>query len=400
MSAIWYELKHICRQTGARYGILHTPHGDFETPIFMPVGTKATVKTLSPEEIEKVSDGLILGNTYHLWLQPGDELIAKHGGIRGFMKWDHALLTDSGGFQVFSLAKIRKITEEGVNFRHHKSGAPLFMSPEKSIEIQNNLGADIIMSFDECPPFHADYDYMKNSVERTIRWAQRGRDAHKNPDTQALFGIIQGGPFKDLREYCFKELDKIGFDGYSIGGLAVGESKKEMYDVLDFVRNILPADKPRYLMGVGSPDDLVVGSMYGVDMFDCVAPTRIARHGTALTFSGKVLIKNNRYYDDFGPLDKECDCYVCKKFSRSYIHHLIKAEEILGMRLLTYHNLYFLKTLMKRVREAIQNDRLKDFQEEFFQKFGYNKLEDILSGKVNEGTMKLKDSIKITGKEE
>lgn len=400
MSAIWYELKHICRQTGARYGILHTPHGDFETPIFMPVGTKATVKTLSPEEIEKVSDGLILGNTYHLWLQPGDELIAKHGGIRGFMKWDHALLTDSGGFQVFSLAKIRKITEEGVNFRHHKSGAPLFMSPEKSIEIQNNLGADIIMSFDECPPFHADYDYMKNSVERTIRWAQRGRDAHKNPDTQALFGIVQGGPFKDLREYCFKELDKIGFDGYSIGGLAVGESKKEMYDVLDFVRNILPADKPRYLMGVGSPDDLVVGSMYGVDMFDCVAPTRIARHGTALTFSGKVLIKNNRYYEDFGPLDKECDCYVCKKFSRSYIHHLIKAEEILGMRLLTYHNLYFLKTLMKRVREAIQNDRLKDFQEEFFQKFGYNKLEDILSGKVNEGTMKLKDSIKITGKEE
>lgn len=400
MSAIWYELKHVCKQTGARYGILHTPHGDFETPIFMPVGTKATVKTLCPEEIEKVSDGLILGNTYHLWLQPGDELIAKHGGIRGFMKWDHALLTDSGGFQVFSLAKIRKITEEGVNFRHHKSGAPLFMSPETSINIQNNLGADIIMSFDECPPFHADRKYMEDSVERTIRWAKRGYDAHKNKDTQALFGIVQGGPYLDIRKHCLEELDKIGFDGYSIGGLAVGESKKEMYDVLNYVKDILPSDKPRYLMGVGSPDDLVVGSMLGVDMFDCVAPTRIARHGTALSFSGKVLLKNQKYYEDMGPIDKECDCYVCKKFSRSYLHHLIKADEMLGMRLLSYHNLYFLKSLMKKVREAIQNDRLKDFQEEFFTQFGYHNLEDIMSGKISEGTMKLKDQIKITGKEE
>lgn len=400
MSAIRYELKHVCKQTGARYGILHTPHGDFETPIFMPVGTKATVKTLCPEEIEEVSEGLILGNTYHLWLEPGDELIKKHGGIRGFMKWDHALLTDSGGFQVFSLAKIRKITEEGVNFRHHKSGAPLFMSPEKSIQIQNNLGADIIMSFDECPPFHADRKYMEDSVERTLRWAKRGLDAHQNKDSQALFGIVQGGPFLDIRKHCLEELDKLNFDGYSIGGLAVGESKKEMYDVLNYVKDILPTDKPRYLMGVGSPDDLVVGSMMGVDMFDCVAPTRIARHGTALTFSGKVLIKNKKYYEDFSPLDYECDCYVCKKFSRSYIHHLIKADEILGMRLLSYHNLYFLKSLMKKVREAIKNDCLRDFQEDFFKKFGYHPLEDILSGKVNEGTMKLHDQIKITGKEE
>lgn len=400
MSAIWYELKHVCKQTGARYGILHTPHGDFETPIFMPVGTKATVKTLSPEEIEEVSDGLILGNTYHLWLQPGDELIAKHGGIRGFMKWDHALLTDSGGFQVFSLAKIRKITEEGVNFRHHKSGAPLFLSPEKSINIQNNLGADIIMSFDECPPFHADREYMEKSVERTIRWAKRGYDAHKNPDTQALFGIVQGGPFLDIRKHCLEELEKLDFPGYSIGGLAVGESKKEMYDVLKYVKDIMPSNKPRYLMGVGSPDDLVVASMFGVDMFDCVDATRIARHGTALTWHGREIMKNRKHYEDMSALDSECDCYVCKKYTRSYIHHLIKAEEILGARLLTYHNLYFLKSLMKKIRQAIKEDRLKDFQEEFFKQYGYKNLDDIMNGLVDIKTMKHKDQIKITGKEE
>ena len=398
--AISYELKHVCKQTGARYGILHTPHGDFETPIFMPVGTKATVKTLCPEEIEQVSEGLILGNTYHLWLQPGDELVKKHGGIRGFMKWDHALLTDSGGFQVFSLAKIRKITEEGVKFRHHKSGAPLFMAPEDSIRIQNNLGADIIMSFDECPPFHADRKYMEDSVERTLRWAKRGWDAHQNKDTQALFGIVQGGPFLDIRKHCLEELEKINFPGYSIGGLAVGESKKEMYDVLTYMKDIMPVNKPRYLMGVGSPDDLVVGAMMGVDMFDCVSATRIARHGTALSYNGKVLLKNTKHYEDMGPIDPKCDCYVCKKFSRSYLHHLIKAEEFLGARLLSYHNLYFLKSLMKDVREAIKNDRLKDFQEEFFRSFGYPKLEDTLSGKVEGKTMILKDQIKITGKDD
>jgi queuine tRNA-ribosyltransferase len=398
-SPIWYELKHVCAQTGARYGILHTPHGDFETPIFMPVGTQATVKTLSPEEIEEVSDGLILGNTYHLWLQPGDELIKKHGGIRGFMKWDHALLTDSGGFQVFSLAKIRKIEEEGVYFRHHLSGAKLFLSPEKSIQIQNNLGADMIMSFDECPPFHADYKYMKNSIDRTLRWAKRGKDAHQNKETQGLFGIVQGGPFKDLRKYCFEELDKIGFDGYSIGGLAVGESKKEMYEMLEYMKTILPADKPHYLMGVGSPDDLVVGAMNGVDMFDCVAATRIARHGTALTHSGKLILKNTKFYEDMSPIDPKCDCYVCKKFTRSYLNHLVKSKEILGARLLSYHNLYFLKSLMHDIREAIKNDRLKDFQEEFFKEFGYPLLEDIMSGKVEGQTMKLTDEIKITGKE-
>ncbi len=370
---VWYELLHTCKQTGARYGILHTPHGDFETPIFMPVGTKANVKTLIPSEVEEVSEGLILANTYHLWLQPGDELIAKHGGVRGFMKWDHALLTDSGGFQVFSLSKIRKITEEGVTFRHHKSGEKLFLSPEKSIQIQNNLGADIIMSFDECPPFHADDKYLKDSIDRTIRWAKRGKDAHQNPDTQALFGIVQGAGNKELRKYCLEKLMEIDFPGYSIGGLSVGESKQEMYETLEYLKDIMPVDKPRYLMGVGSPDDLVVGAMNGIDMFDCVLPSRNARHGSAFTSHGKVQVKNTSLKEDFAPLDKECDCFVCKTYTRSYLNHLVKSDEILGMRLLTYHNLAFLKKLMAQIRLAIKEDRLLDFKNEFFEKFGYNK---------------------------
>ena len=370
---VWYELKHTCKQTGARYGILHTPHGDFETPIFMPVGTKANVKTLIPEEVKEVSDGLILGNTYHLWLQPGDSLIRDFGGIRGFMKWDGALLTDSGGFQVFSLSKIRKITEEGVEFRHHKSGEKLFLSPEKSIEIQNNLGADIIMSFDECPPFDSDPKYLKDSIDRTIRWAKRGKDAHKNPDTQALFGIVQGAGNKELRKYCLDKLMEIDFPGYSIGGLSVGESKHEMYEMLEYLKTIMPVDKPRYLMGVGSPDDLIVGSMNGIDMFDCVLPSRNARHGTAFTSYGKVQVKNQKYVNMKDPLDPECNCFVCKKYSAAYLNHLVKSEEILGMRLITYHNLYFLKNLMHDIRKAIQNDRLLDFKNEFFKKFGYTK---------------------------
>ena len=373
---ITYELIHVCKQTGARYGILHTPHGDFETPIFMPVGTQATVKTLTPEEIKEVSQGLILGNTYHLWLEPGDDVVKMHGGIRGFMNWDGALLTDSGGFQVFSLSKIRKIKEEGVEFRHHKSGAKLFMSPEDSIHIQNNLGADIIMSFDECPPFHSDYKYMKQSVDRTIRWAERGKAAHQRPDEQALFGIVQGGPFKDLRKHCLDELVKIDFPGYSIGGLSVGESKEEMYEMLEYLKTIMPEDKPRYLMGVGSPDDLIIGSMNGIDMFDCVLPTRLARHGSALTHNGRIIIRNATYKYDMTPLDPECDCYACKNFTKSYISHLIRTDEILGARLLSYHNLYFLKSLMKDIREAIKNDRLKDFKEEFFVKYGYTKKEE------------------------
>lgn len=371
MQPVWYELKHVCKQTGARYGILHTPHGDFETPIFMPVGTKANVKTLIPSEVEEVSDGLILANTYHLWLQPGDELIAKAGGVRGFMKWNHALLTDSGGFQVFSLSKIRKITEEGVEFRHHKSGEKLFLSPEKSIQIQNNLGADIIMSFDECPPFHADDKYLKDSIDRTIRWAKRGKEAHKRPDEQALFGIVQGAGNKELRKYCLEKLMEIDFPGYSIGGLSVGESKEKMYEMLEYLKTIMPADKPRYLMGVGSPDDLIIGSMNGVDMFDCVLPSRNARHGTAFTSYGKVQVKNQSLKYDFTPLDPECNCYACKTFTKSYLNHLIKSDEILGMRLLTVHNLAFLKKLMAQIRQAIKEDRLLDFKNEFFKKFGY-----------------------------
>ncbi|XMB85110.1 tRNA guanosine(34) transglycosylase Tgt [Mycoplasmatota bacterium WC44] len=365
---IRYELKHTCSQTGARYGILHTPHGSFETPIFMPVGTKATVKTLENSEIEEVSDGLILGNTYHLWLQPGDEIVKKHGGIRGFSKWNGALLTDSGGFQVFSLSNLRKITEEGVTFRHHKSGEKLFMSPEDSIRIQENLGADIIMSFDECPPFDSEYEYMKNSVERTIRWAKRGKDAHTRKD-QALFGIVQGGPSEELRKYCLEELVKIGFDGYSIGGLSVGESKDEMYEMLRYLKDVMPEDKPRYLMGVGAPEDLIVGAMNGVDMFDCVLATRIARHGSAMTSVGKVTIKNKTFEEDMTPLDPNCDCKVCKTYTKSYLRHLFKAEEALGPRLVSYHNLYFLKKLMKEIRKAIQEDRLGDFKEEFLEKY-------------------------------
>ncbi len=362
--AIKFELIHQDKLTGARYGILHTPHGSFETPIFMPVGTQATVKTLDVDEIKEVSQGLILGNTYHLWLQPGDEIIKDHGGIRGFMNWDGGLLTDSGGFQVFSLSKIRKINEDGVEFRHHINGSLLHMSPEDSIRIQNNLGADIIMSFDECPPFHSPYQYHKDSLERTLRWAERGKAVHKNPKEQALFGIVQGGPFKDLREHSIDELKKIDFPGYSIGGLSVGETKEEMYEILEFLKDKMPEDKPRYLMGVGSPDDIVMGVLNGIDMFDCVLPTRIARHGSAMTTMGKVVIKNKTYEFDLGPLDPNCDCKVCKNYSRSYIRHLFKAKEMLGQRLVSYHNLYYLKGLMQEIREAIKQDRFLEFKEQ------------------------------------
>ncbi|MFA5006820.1 MAG: tRNA guanosine(34) transglycosylase Tgt [Candidatus Izemoplasmatales bacterium] len=364
-----FDVVRASRETKARIGVLHTSHGDFETPIFMPVGTQATVKTLDPQETMEVSDGLILGNTYHLWLQPGDAVVKAHGGIRGFMRWDGGLLTDSGGFQVFSLSKIRKIREEGVEFRHHLSGERLFMTPEDSIRVQNNLGADIIMSFDECPPFDSSYDYMKKSVERTVRWAARGKAAHADPDGQALFGIVQGGPHRDLRAYCASELQKIDFPGYSIGGLAIGETKAEMYEVLGYMDELLPKDKPRYLMGVGSPDDLIVGAMNGVDMFDCVLPTRIARHGTAMTSHGKVVIKNREYENDMGPLDPDCDCKVCRTYTRSYLRHLFKADEILGLRLVTYHNLHFLKGLMHAIRAAVREDRLVAFKDAFFARY-------------------------------
>ncbi|MFW6298058.1 MAG: tRNA guanosine(34) transglycosylase Tgt [Bacillota bacterium] len=365
MKPLKFEITHESNENDARTGVLSLSHGTIETPVFMPVGTQAAVKTLDPKEAEEVSEGLILGNTYHLWLQPGDAIVKDHGGIRGFMRWPHALLTDSGGYQVFSLSAQRTIEEEGVHFRHHRSGAPLFLSPEKSIQIQENLGADIAMSFDECPPFDAPYEYMKTSVERTSRWAKRGKDAHTLKE-QALFGIVQGGPHMDLRKKSLEDLTKIGFDGYAIGGLSVGETKEAMYEVLGKIAPIMPKDKPRYLMGVGTPEDFFEAVKRGVDMFDCVNPTRLARHGTAYTWGGRLNISKNAHAQSKEPLDSACDCKVCKTYTRSYIRHLYKAGEHLGPRLITYHNLYFFKALMKGIREAIKAERLNAYEKAFF----------------------------------
>ena len=356
--AIHFELLHICKQTGARYGKLHTPSGVFETPIFMPVGTQATVKSLTPEEIKDVSEGLILSNTYHLWIQPGMDVVKLHGNVKKMMNWDGALLTDSGGYQVYSLSDMRKITEEGVHFKHHKSGAPLFMSPETSIDVQQTIGADIIMSFDECPPPYESLDYLKNSVERTLRWAKRGKD-YKTTN-QALFGIVQGGLDEALRLYSAQKTIEIGFDGYSIGGLSVGETKEEMYKITKLLKDVLPKDKPRYLMGVGAPEDLIMNVMNGIDMFDCVLPTRLARHGTALTTSGKVILKSERYKNDLTPIDASLNT-LASSYTKSYLRHLYKAQEMLVARLISIQNLAYLKHLMKEIRQAIQEDRLYDY---------------------------------------
>lgn len=371
--AIRYELIKTCKQSGARLGILHTPHGSYETPMFMPVGTQATVKTMSPEELKEMNAGVILSNTYHLWLRPGNEIVKEAGGLHNFMNWDRAILTDSGGFQVFSLSDFRKIEEEGVYFRNHLNGDKLFLSPEKSIEIQNDLGADIIMAFDECPPFPATYEYMLNSVDRTTRWAKRCKEAHARPEDQGLFGIVQGGEYEDLRKRSAEALVELDLPGYAVGGLSVGEPKEIMNRVLEFTTPLLPTNKPRYLMGVGSPDSLIDGAIRGIDMFDCVLPTRIARNGTLMTSEGRLVVKNAQYARDFGPLDPNCDCYACKNYSRAYIRHLIKAGETFGIRLTTYHNLHFLLKLMEQVRQAIREDRLLDFRNEFFEKYGFNK---------------------------
>lgn len=370
---IKYHLEKKEKHTGARLGKIETPHGTFETPMFMPVGTLASVKTIAPEELEEMGAGIILSNTYHLWLRPGEDIVEEAGGLHEFMQWDKGILTDSGGFQVFSLSDMRNIEEEGVHFRSHLDGSKLFLSPEKAIQIQNSLGSDIIMSFDECPPFDESYDYVKKSVERTSRWAERGLQAHQKFDKQGLFGIVQGAGFEDLRKQSAKDLVSMDFSGYSIGGLSVGEPKKEMYRVLDFTTPLLPEDKPRYLMGVGTPDALIEGVMRGVDMFDCVLPTRIARNGTTMTSKGRVVIKNAIYARDFRPLDENCDCYTCRNYSRAYIRHLIKSDETFGLRLTSYHNLYFLLDLMKKVRQAIREDNLLEFKEAFFEEYGYNK---------------------------
>jgi queuine tRNA-ribosyltransferase len=371
--AIRYEFIKQDKQTGARLGIVHTPHGSFETPTFMPVGTLATVKTMSPEDLTELNAKIILSNTYHLWLRPGHEIIREAGGLHKFMNWDGAILTDSGGFQVFSLSDLRDIQEEGVHFRNHISGEKLFLSPEKAMDIQNALGSDIMMAFDECPPYPASYDYMKASVERTSRWAERCLTAHARPDVQGLFGIVQGGEYEDLRKQSAQDLVSLDFPGYAVGGLSVGEPKDVMNQVLEYTTPWLPQDKPRYLMGVGSPDSLIDGAIRGIDMFDCVLPTRIARNGTCMTSNGRLVVRNAQYARDFGPIDENCDCKVCKNYSRAYIRHLIKCNETFGFRLTTYHNLHFLIELMRKVREAIKEDRLGDFRDEFFESYGFNK---------------------------
>ncbi|QIK56735.1 tRNA guanosine(34) transglycosylase Tgt [Erysipelothrix sp. HDW6A] len=365
-----YNLIKTDKETGARLATITTPHGTVETPMFMPVGTLATVKFLSPEDLYRINSQVILSNTYHLWLRPGEDVVKEAGGLHKFMNYDGPILTDSGGFQVFSLGKIRKIVEEGVHFKNHLSGEALFLTPEKSIQIQNDLGADIIMSFDECPPYPATYEYMKDSIERTVRWAKRGKDAHARPEDQALFGICQGGEFEDLRKWHAEQLVDLDFPGYSIGGTSVGEPKDVMYKMIEDSIKYLPEDKPRYLMGVGSVDGLFEGVIRGVDMFDCVLPTRIARHGAAMTSAGRLNMKNQRYAKDFTPLDENCDCEACTNYTRAYLRHLIRTNEGLGMRLLSIHNLRYLLKLMEDIREAIKEDRLLELRDEVYEAYG------------------------------
>lgn len=397
-----YELLHKDKKTGARYGKAifldekgnpaRNPDGsiqEYETPMFMPVGTQATVKTLSPEQVKATNPGIILANTYHLWQRPGADIVEKAGGLHKFMNWHGPILTDSGGYQVFSLARNKKkdITEEGVHFKSELNGAKLFLTPEESIKIQNKLDSDIAMSFDECPPASADYHYLKNSIERTLRWAKRGKAVHANKN-QNLFGIVQGGPYEDLRRFSAEQTVALDFDGYSIGGVANDdESKEDMYKAIEYSVPYLPEDKLRYLMGVGEPVDLVEGVMRGVDIFDCVSPTRLARHGNALIWGVKhpehptakaskhaaksgprenrINLKNARFKEDFTPIEKECDCYACQHYTKAYIHHLMKCDETFGATLLSIHNIRFLIRLTEKMREAIKNDKFSEFREEF-----------------------------------
>lgn len=370
MTALKYELIKTDSRTKARRGRITTPHGEIETPIFMPVGTAATVKAMRPEEVDELGAQIILSNTYHLYLRPGHEVIKAAGGLHKFMNWNKPILTDSGGFQVFSLGAMRKITEEGVQFRSHIDGSRHMISPEKSMEIQNALGSDIMMAFDECAPADASRDYVKDSLARTTRWLKRCKEYHKNTDKQALFGIMQGGMFKDLRRESAEAIVEMDLPGYSIGGLSVGEPKEVMYDVLDDCVDYLPKEKPRYLMGVGSPDCLFEGVERGIDMFDCVLPTRIARHGMAMTSEGRINIKNARFERDFTPLDHKCDCYTCRNYSRAYLRHLFKADEMLSSMLMTNHNLHFLVKTMDGIRKSIEEDRFLEFKKEFYDNYG------------------------------
>ncbi len=369
---VTFEITHVCKQSGARTGILHTPHGDVETPMFMPVGTQATVKFVSPEELKDLGSGVVLANTYHLWLRPGEDIVDQAGGVQKFMNYKGPMLTDSGGFQVFSLADQRKITEEGVTFKNTLNGDTLFLSPEKSIQIQNKIGADIIMSFDECIPYPATREYVEKSTERTLRWALRGKQAHTRPEEQALFGIVQGGDYEDLRKYCAEKLIEMDFPGYAIGGTSVGEDKETMYRMVKWASDALPFDKPRYLMGVGAVNDLLEAVSRNVDMCDCVLPTRIARHGTLMTSEGRISIRKAIYKNDFTPLDPECDCYTCRNYTKAYLNHLQRTNEGFGTRLMSIHNLRFLVKLMEDARKAIKEDRFNDFKEETLAKMKFD----------------------------
>lgn len=365
MAKIKYELiKNNGLDENVRLGILHTNHGSFETPMFMPVGTLANVKTLMPEELKNCGAAVVLSNTYHLWLRPGEDIVSKAGGLNKFMNYDGPTLTDSGGFQVFSLAKPKDITEEGVKFKSHIDGKNLFLTPEKSIEIQNKLDSDIAMSFDECAPYPASREYIENSMKRTLRWAKRGKDVFNNPN-QSLFGIVQGGEYEDLRRESATQTVKMNFDGYSVGGTSVGEPKDVMYNMISYATRYLPKDKPRYLMGVGDPIDLLEGVSRGIDMFDCVLPTRLARHGNCFTRNGRVNIKNARYKEDFTPIEESCDCYTCKNFTKAYVRHLITSGETNGGRLLSIHNIRFLIKEMEEIRKAIKEDKFEEYKNDF-----------------------------------
>lgn len=370
-----FEVIHVDKDTGARAGILHTPHGDIETPIFMPVGTQATVKGLKPEDLKDMGAQIILSNTYHLFLRPGEDIVKRAGGLHKFMNWDRPILTDSGGFQVFSLSDLRKVTDDGVEFRSHLSGEKFFITPERDMQIQNDLGADIIMAFDQCTDAGKEGATYAEAVEarrKTKLWLERCYKAQQNPK-QMLFPIVQGNIFKDLRAKCVEDCLPYAKCGIAIGGLSVGEEKSVMYDILDFLNPLLPQDQPRYLMGVGSPDCLVEGYMRGVDMMDCVLPTRIARNGTAFTSKGKLIVKNSSFKDDFTPIEEGCDCYACKHYTRAYIRHLINAGEMLGAQLLSIHNLHFLLKLARDCRTAILNDNFKEFHDNFMSAYDLSK---------------------------
>ena len=369
MEKFYYQTIKQDAKTGARAGILHTPHGDIETPTFMPVGTQASVKGVMPRDLKETKSQIILANTYHLYMRPGDEIVKKAGGLHKFMAWDRPILTDSGGFQVFSLAKLNKIKDDGVYFNSHVDGSLHFITPEKAIEIENNLGADIIMAFDQCSPYGADYNDSKVAFERTLKWLDRCYIKHQNPE-QALFPIVQGNMYKDLRRQSLKETIPYAKYGIAIGGLSVGEPKPLMYEIMDDLYEYYPTHIPRYLMGVGSPDCLVEGVMRGIDMFDCVLATRVGRNGTALTENGKVVVRNGAYKEDFTPLDPNCDCYCCKNYTKAYLRHMINVNEMMGAMMISLHNIAYLNRLMREMREAILQDSFTEFRQEFYKKTG------------------------------